>query len=104
MLPLYFKAGEQDGGRNDFLGTKGLTSFGVTRGGYVGFYDPEKGEHITYAAPDDTKARRRIAVKDARKAGRGYVRKRGDATLAREDSNELAFRSPLASRSRKGRT
>lgn len=93
VLPLYFTTGEQDGGRNDFLGTKGFKSFGVTRGGYVGFYDPKKGEHITYAAPDDAKAKRRIALKDARKAGRGYVRKRGDATLAREESNDLALRA-----------
>lgn len=93
VLPLYFTAGEQDGGRNDFLGTKGLKSFGVTPGGYIGFYDPKQGDHITYAAPDDAKAKRRMALKDAKKAGRGFVRKRGNATLAREDSNDLALRT-----------
>lgn len=93
VLPLYFTAGEQDGGRNDFLGTKGLKSFGVARGGYIGFFNPKLGKHLTYSAPDDTKAQRRIAIKDASKSGRGFVRKRGNATLSREESNDLALRT-----------
>ena len=50
VLPLYFTNGEETGGRNDFLGTVNdggttLRSFGINPGGYVGFYDPESGQH-----------------------------------------------------------
>lgn len=49
VLPLYFTPGDEAAGRNDFLGTltegEPLASFGVADGGYVGFYDPELGEH-----------------------------------------------------------
>src|SRR5262245_15524842 len=47
VLPLYFtgtRSFDEVGARNDFLGTtrdgRTLPSFGVNRGGYVGFYDP----------------------------------------------------------------
>ena len=92
VLPLYFTPGEQDGGRNDFLGVldkkgRALSSFGVAEGGYIGFYDPETQTHDTYFAATDAKARRRSEIKNANKSGRGYLRKRGDATLAREEEH-----------------
>src|SRR5262245_8083498 len=47
VLPLYFTRTEEEGSRNDFLGTvhdgQTLRSFGVNPGGYVGFYDPRVG-------------------------------------------------------------
>ena len=89
VLPLYFTPEEQEGSRNDFLGRldnngKGLRSFGVGAGGYVGYYDPQTRTHETYFAPEDKVAAKRSKIKNENKAGRGYVRKRGDATLPRE--------------------
>jgi hypothetical protein len=92
VLPLYFTPGEQQGGRNDFLGriTKGksLRSFGVSPGGYIGFYDPQTGKHETYSAPADKRAQERIKIKNDAQSGRGYVRKRGDATRPKEDEHK----------------
>lgn len=79
VLPLYFTSGEEQGGRNDFLGRNPLTSFGVTPGGYIGYYDPETRSHETYSAPKDKQAQARIKIKTAAQAGRGYVRKNGEA-------------------------
>lgn len=97
VLPLYFTPGEQQGGRNDFLGRltkgKGLRSFGVNPGGYIGFYNPQTCKHETYSAPDDKKAKERIKTKKAAQFGRGYVRKHGDATSAREDEHARALSS-----------
>jgi len=91
VLPLYFTVAEQEGGRNDFLGTitagQGLRSFGVSPGGYVGYYDPRTRRHDTYASPDDKKAQQRIKIKGAKKVGRGYLRKRGQATVVKEDEH-----------------
>ncbi len=91
VLPLYFTPGEQEGGRNDFLGTRGLKSFGVATGGYVGFYDPKTSLHDTYAAPEDKQAQQRIALKNKLKVGRGYVRKRSEATTTREAAHAQAI-------------
>lgn len=81
VLPLYFTAEEQEGGRNDFLGIlnkgKSLKSFGVSRGGYIGFYDPAEGQHTTYSAASDKKAQARLAAKNKVKFGRGYLRTNG---------------------------
>jgi hypothetical protein len=97
VLPLYFTPEEQEGGRNDFLGClnkgKGLRSFGVSPGGYIGFYDPQKNEHVTYSAPGDKKAALRIKLKNDSKFGRGYIRKHGDAIHSKEKSHKKALRS-----------
>jgi phospholipase C len=89
LLPLYFTAEEQEGGRNDFLGTldkhgKTLPSFGVAEGGYIGFYNPRTREHETYTAPDDAKAKRRLKLKGESHAGRGFLRKRSVQVEPRE--------------------
>jgi len=67
VLPLYFTGGNELGSRNDFLGRsyKGSTlqSFGVNPGGYVGFFNPESGEHETFELEGDKKAARRVAMK-----------------------------------------
>jgi len=62
VLPLYFTGSEEHLNHNDFLG-RGVRSFGVRPGGYVGFFDPEKGVHDQYHAPDDDLARHRMATK-----------------------------------------
>ena len=96
LLPLYFTPEEQEGGRNDYLGRrirgKTLASFGVSPGGYIGYYDPQTRTHETYSAPGDRKAQQRIKIKTRYKAGRGYLRKRGDATMPREQEHEMVLR------------
>ena len=95
VLPLYFTTEEQTGGRNDFLGRlkgkQALKSFGVTPGGYIGFYDPTTQQHDTFAAANDEKAQRRIEIKKKHQAGRGFVRMHGDATLPKEQEHQLAL-------------
>lgn len=96
VLPQYFTVGEQEGSRNDFLGRlhrgSGLQSFGVRPGGYIGFYNPKTREHEIYAEPKDAKAKKRMALKARAKAGRGYLRKRSEATVTREVAHEEALR------------
>lgn len=76
VLPLYFTGGEEEGGRNDFLGRshkgKTLTSFGINPGGYVGFFDPQLGDMDTVSA--DKKAARRQKIKGNAKAARRGIR------------------------------
>lgn len=78
LLPLYFTGGEEKGGRNDFLGRahhgKTLRSFGVNPGGYIGFFDPEKGEHETFMAKGDAVAARRWKIKSQMKGARRGIR------------------------------
>lgn len=62
VLPLYFTQSEEHLNHNDFLG-RGVRSFGVRPGGYVGFFDPENGVHDRYHAPDDNLAQHRMAAK-----------------------------------------
>jgi hypothetical protein len=78
ILPLYFTGGDEIGGRNDFLGRshdgKTLLSFGINPGGYVGFYDPEKGDHDTFSMKGDGLAARRLELKLKAKGARRAVR------------------------------
>jgi hypothetical protein len=78
VLPLYFTGGDEIGGRNDFLGRtykgKTLRSFGVNPGGYVGFFDPEKGDHDTFTAKGDGVAARRLKWKSRAKGARRGIR------------------------------
>jgi hypothetical protein len=78
VLPLYFTGGDEIGGRNDFLGRtykgKPLRSFGVNPGGYVGFFDPEKGDHDTFTAKGDGVAARRLKWKSRAKGARRGIR------------------------------
>jgi hypothetical protein len=77
VLPHYFTLEEQLGARNDFLGSD-LKSFGVAAGGYVGFFDPELGDHTTYEA--DKMAKKRLELKSALKGTRRSVRYRALAS------------------------
>jgi hypothetical protein len=67
LLPLYFTGEPEAGSRNDFLGRlhggQALQSFGINPGGYVGFFDPQTGQHETFSRTNDAEARRRLAVK-----------------------------------------
>ncbi|MGH6894258.1 MAG: hypothetical protein ACREEP_18585 [Dongiaceae bacterium] len=78
VLPLYFTGSDEPGGRNDFLGHsfkgKTLNSFGVNPGGYIGFYDPETGDHDTFSRPADKVAQKRLKVKGAAQAARRSIR------------------------------
>jgi hypothetical protein len=63
VLPLYFTGSrnvDEPGARNNFLGTP-LPSFGVTAGGYVGFYDPQKQDNDQVFG--DELAKKRGAIK-----------------------------------------
>ena len=83
VTPLYFTVGNEDGSRNDYLGASGrgrrqpLPSFGVAPGGYVGFYDPETGEHETYTAPD-RRAQQRLDARNRAGWGRRGARHQGE--------------------------
>ena len=105
VLPLYFTKEEQEGGRNDFLGRlpkgKGLASFGVAAGGYIGFFNPRTREHEQWSPPKDAKAKKRLEIKKAAKYGRGYRRKHtraqaGQERAPREGMRERALKTARA--------
>jgi phospholipase C len=85
VLPLYFTVDGEPGSRNDFLGLKKgeLDSFGVRPGGYVGFYDPAKGDDDSVFA--DKRAERRASIKATLSIGRGQYRRRGKANESRTE-------------------
>jgi hypothetical protein len=103
VLPLYF-TGTRDvdevGARNDFLGREHggqtLRSFGINPGGYVGFFDPQTGEHDTYALRGDPIARMRLAAKSRAKETRRAIRYRDFA-----QRQAIRHVAPRASRKRK---
>jgi hypothetical protein len=80
VLPLYFTGSEEFNGRNDFLGRatngKTLRSFGVNPGGYVGFFNPETGQHETFSMKGDTRAQIRLELKAQAKSARRAIRYR----------------------------
>ena len=80
MLPLYFTGSEEVGGRNDFLGRvhdgKTLRSFNVNPGGYVGFFNPQTGEHETFSRKGDVQAEERMKIKFKAKSARRAIRYR----------------------------
>jgi len=65
LLPLYVTSSEEVGGRNDFLGrshnAKTLRSFGVNPGGYIGFFNPQTGQHETFSMKGDKQAEERMS-------------------------------------------
>lgn len=89
VLPLYFTASNERGGRNDFLGTvtkgrKTLRSFYVNPGGYIGYFDPIKNKHLDFSLEEDARGKKRLAAKRGLKAGRGQRRKLGGKTAGRK--------------------
>jgi hypothetical protein len=68
VLPLYFTREAEKGGRNDFLGKldehgRPLESFGINKGGYIGFYNPHTRKHETFATAGDARAKKRLDAK-----------------------------------------
>jgi hypothetical protein len=97
VLPLYFTQFAEVGGRNDFLGrlTKGkpLQSFGINRGGYIGFYNPQTREHETFALKGDSRARERLKIKGQAQLTRRSIRyKLG--TAFRKELESVTARAP----------
>lgn len=80
VLPLYFTADRELGGRNDFLGTANkqakstLASFGINRGGYIGFYNPATRQHETFALKGDARAKKRLGIKAKAQLARRSIR------------------------------
>ena len=78
VLPSYFSLGEQEGRRNDFLGTvyggKLLQSFGMNPGAYLNIFDAKTGRWSQPEYNDDKVARLRKRLKTQIQAGRGYRR------------------------------
>ena len=64
LLPLYFTADPEAGGRNDFLGRKrkgqALRSFGINPGGYIGFYNPATQQDEVHSLRNDKRASQRM--------------------------------------------
>ena len=94
VLPHYFTTSEEPGGRNDFLnvapGGVPLKSFGVSPGGYSGFFDPLSGRHQTFAIEGDDFARRRLQVKQGLGLARRGQRYQNQMTTGLSES--AAFR------------
>jgi hypothetical protein len=103
VLPLYFTLDDEAEGRNDFLGTKvageSLKSFGVNPGGYIGFYNPETGQHETYSKRRDNLAQRRMSIKAEALSARRAIRyqrfhKPADAALAEGTDDKKRSKRP----------
>jgi hypothetical protein len=97
VLPLYFTGQQEPGGRNDYLGTTSraggvLQSFGINPGGYVGYFDPETGQHETVSRPGDRRAARRLAIKQRFSAGRRSIRYQRFAAAATAATQPRAAR------------
>lgn len=104
LLPLYF-TGTRDtdevGARNDYLGRsffgETLPSFGINPGGYIGFFDPELGDHDTFTMRGDSVALMRLDAKAKAKEARRSVRyrqfnNRGKLRLAVSKSEEAVVK------------
>lgn len=85
LLPLYFTGSDELGGRNDFLGRvhggSTLASFGINPGGYIGFFNPESGEHETVSLAHDADAARRLEIKSRYRGARRSVRYAGKSAM-----------------------
>jgi len=97
VLPLYFtgtREADELGARNDFLGRiydgGPLRSFGINPGGYIGFFDPELGDHDTFTIQGDATALKRLEVKSRAKEARRAVRYRDSAIRDRLRSEATA--------------
>jgi len=72
LTPSYFTAGDELGTRNDFLGV-GVSSFGVTRGSHIAFFDLSTGTFETFIgqkAPALAIQSKRVEVHDHAKPER----------------------------------
>lgn len=90
LLPLYFTIEQDAVGRNDFLGSQTLESFGIDPGGYVGFFNPATGQHETFSRKGDEKAATRLAFKQRAGEARRVVRYR-EAIVEKEPAARGRF-------------
>ncbi len=92
VLPAYFTLSEEEGSRNDFLARKvngkGLRSFGICEGSYIGFYNPASGKHETCWGADDQQAKDRSKAKGKARSGRGYIRSHVKGTVVKESGHK----------------
>lgn len=61
VFPFYFTPDQEKSGRNNWCSGYPVESFGVTAGGYIGFYDFERKGEFTFFA--DSRARKRHGIK-----------------------------------------
>jgi hypothetical protein len=108
VLPLYFTADAEEGGRNDFLGRlykgKALRSFGINRGGYIGFYNPKTREHETFAMKADPRAKQRLKIKSKAQLTRRSMRYKLGASYRQRMETAAARGRPGIVKARKART
>lgn len=101
VLPAYFTLTEEEGSRNDFLARKtkgkGLASFGISAGSYIGFYNPQTRKHETCWGEDDTKAQKRSAVKGKAQSGRGFIRSHVKGNTLKEEGHRLSIQAQSTS-------
>jgi len=107
VLPLYFTPDAENGSRNDFLGNRRdgstLASFGVNPGGYIGFYDPQAQQDVTFARAGDATALKRLTAKKRNAFGRRTVRIEGwprEGVLQPGSRNLRAVQVPAAARAK----
>jgi hypothetical protein len=102
LLPLYFTADPEAGGRNDFLGRrrKGrmLQSFGINPGGYIGFYNPGTQEDETFSLKGDRRAKERMEIKGKARLTRRSTRYKMGTAYAEMIQTEMARGAPVAER------
>lgn len=107
VLPAYFTLTEEEGSRNDFLAKKvkgkGLASFGISAGSYIGFYNPQTGKHETCWGADDKLAIKRLALKGKAQSGRGFIRShvKGNALKEQGHLRSITKKSAQSSTKRK---
>jgi hypothetical protein len=107
LLPFYFTADPEAGGRNDFLGRrlKGqmLQSFGINPGGYIGFYNPGTQEDETFSLKGDRRAKERMEIKGKARLTRRSTRYKMGTAYAEMIETEMARGAPRAARSARRR-
>jgi hypothetical protein len=110
VLPLYFTRNNEKGARNDFLGTvtngETLKSFGVNPGGYIGYYDPRRREHVTFSRDHDERAKERAEIKGKAALARRSMRYKNFDSVApgskfRRPATAKAAAKPVASKPRR---
>jgi hypothetical protein len=76
VLPLYYTRREEIDSRNDFLGRADLRSFGLCKGGYLGFFDPKTQAHEIYTGPANATGKKRARIKEVLQSNRRALRNR----------------------------
>jgi hypothetical protein len=93
VLPLYFTGSDEYTGRNDFLGSPKLKSFGTNPGGYIGFYDPHAQKSGSWEPDDEAKRRAKIKgkLKERTRRGLRYRNTTSDAGKQMESVKDITL-------------